>query len=1031
MSSVVKSRKVLDLGAPELQDPSVRYSNSIVRGCQPQPECVDSQCLNGCVCSADKSFCDNTMLPFHGTHCETSDVGFKFYVENVPGQVTFDYESTRSTSKDKISFGFITCHPDGTFAKLSGAYDNEFIKIYLQDGRVAVDYNLGGRVQTMKTSKKYDDSKLYAVQFTRNGGQSELTVIDLESKVADRRDTVATSGNRVLDGVNRLEIGSETVAGSVVNGFRGIMFGFKHDRYAIFNLAKVFQSQTSIRQPGTQIVTKSPEKEFKCEIPGDAMCGPGLPKCQNFGVCMDNRCNCTLTAFAGDYCTEEPEGHYYGYNNFKPGIVIHDYPEPITTYEDYFAVGFMTYEPTGTIFRIQSSDNTQYYQVRLVGGKAQLEYNLNSKPEVITEINTPELHSNESIYHVIRMNRTGDTITFNVDGYNRTVVDRNIANIAFRNQEILTTGAKLSVNDVIEDDWNGILAGLYYNGKMWFHVPITASATSTYRGDVELAPHPFKLRLPEPPKCSRCYHQGIPLPNGLCDCTYTTYGGECCNSMVGLYGFRHKKFGSNSVIVYTNSSMGGSRVDDLSVGFRSARGWGDGEILKIESEDGRQFILVDIVGENLRVLYNLDGVNRSQIYRASEVTNKDKDHILQLHRNGRYGWLRLDANNNTVLFGSSNIFDAYRIYVGGVSDGKAAKSGFYGLVWGLVYNGNKIIDITRSADAGEKGIKLITDSTQDFEIVEWKWPELCDKGSTDVECNLPTTGPTGAPGGAGAIVPAMGGIEPPKAPVVVLPPPVPTAPIGAIIGAVMGGLLFSSAIAWAAAGMKPGFLALSKRLAGAAGKGSYAPVSVTDGKFPVSGGGSNYLGTVGLDEMGGSQAGSRRSQYDETFTQESRFEGGDGMGNGLTGMGTMNGGGGYNTYNTTSSWYTRNEMMENQQQGYGGGGGGYAGSMHGYGTGRNGYAGSVAGGSISGSVYGFGTVTNPDQAFITLSEDIAVDNVVLTADGRYVVTGSNLGPPQVWNTNVRKTSSRQTARDIRESAAVILSFCCVHRMVRW
>ena len=36
------------------------------------------------------------------------------------------------------------------------------------------------------------------------------------------------------------------------------------------------------------------------------------------------------------------------------------------------------------------------------------------------------------------------------------------------------------------------------------------------------------------------------------------------------------------------------------------------------------------------------------------------------------------------------------------------------------------------------------------------------------------------------------------------------------------------------------------------------------------------------------------------------------------------------------------------------------------------------------------------------SEEIRVDCVHLTADGRYVVTGSIFGPPQVWDLRVSK-----------------------------
>ena len=42
------------------------------------------------------------------------------------------------------------------------------------------------------------------------------------------------------------------------------------------------------------------------------------------------------------------------------------------------------------------------------------------------------------------------------------------------------------------------------------------------------------------------------------------------------------------------------------------------------------------------------------------------------------------------------------------------------------------------------------------------------------------------------------------------------------------------------------------------------------------------------------------------------------------------------------------------------------------------------------------------------SEEIRVDCALLTQDGRYVVTGSIYGPPQVWDLRVR--SSKHATR---------------------
>lgn len=1006
MATFVKARRLFDIGNEIYQDAEVRTSGSVVRGCQVQPVCESSQCLNSCVCSASGAFCDSSTLPFVGQFCERPDIGYKFYVDRTPGHVQLVYLPPISTDGDKISFGFITCKESGTLAKISGQSRNEYIKIYLQRGRIVVEYQLGGTaVGQLKTSRKYSDSKLYTVQFERSGLQGELLVRDPAARqLLETKATLISGRDTRLDNIEQVEVGSEydMASGGHLNPFDGVIIGFKHGINNVFRLTAGTARGTSMKLPGTSLLSDDPISAFEC-ITDLGVCGPDRQTCQNFGVCMNNQCNCTLTAYTGSLCNEHPVGHYYGFKDFKPGFVKHEYPSAVTTYKDYLAIGVMTYEPNGTIFRVESVDGTQYYDVRLVNGKAQLEYRLADNQIRVIKEDRVDLNSRDSIYHVIRMNRTGSNITFYVDDLQMRIEDINIANVPFRNQKHLMSGGVMWADqNKIEDDWNGILGGLNYNSKFMYHIPFDSNTIGKF-GDVEIPPVPYKLKFPPPPQCQSCSNGGLML-DGACDCMYTGFGGICCATRVGLWGFQTKKVGGNSVVIYQNNSMGGSRVDDLSVSFRTADGWSDGEMVRIASKDGLQYMVVEIVNDQARVRYNLCGTEYIENFQTVSV-REQRDHHIRLHRNGNGGYIELDNIKRGVNFPGCDVFSPSIIYTGGAWNGSHASSGHYGILWGVNYNGKDIVDITRRFDAKANGITVHSDGIDNFDIVPYPWPALCSKGSLDPACSI-TPPPPLPGGGAGGIIPNIG------VPIVPVPVPVETAPgvravpMGAIIAAVMGGLLFSSAIVFAAAGMKPGFFALSKGMAaGAGGKGAYVPVVDKAGAFPVSNGG-NYIGTVGMEEYGagaGSQAGSRRSQYEESFTQESRFDGTDGgmiaagMNGGMNGGAMMNGGGYNNTYNTTSSWYQRNETLQNEAMaaGYGGGS-----TIGGYGRGGAGYAGSVAGGSVSGSVYGFGTVTNPDQAFITLSEDIAVDNVVLTGDGRYVVTGSNLGPPQVWNTNV-------------------------------
>ena len=983
MASLLKHKVVVDLQNPRFQDADVREAGTVVSGCQPWEACILRNCRNGCGCTTKKAECDNSMWPFTGQFCEKRDTTLQFYTDQEPGHVWFRYDDDGPSTMDKISFGFKACEPNGLFAKLSGRNENEQIKLYLENGNVVAEYKLGGpQAGKIVVNGEYT-SKWYTVQFVRTGLEATLGVFESDGELIEKESTVLSGSNSQLDGLRLLEIGSVRNEGKYEDAFKGFISGFKHRGYRVFNLVVGKASdRTYLKTPGTLPIDKDTQ-EFNCPAP--VSCGPLKQICENFGVCQNDVCNCTLTGYRGERCNKYPVGHYYGFNNFEPGLDIHVYPRPVTTFEDYFAVGIMTYETEGTIFRVENEDQSQYYHFSITNGTVRFDYKLKDTEDFM-EVNKFTVDSYDDVYFIIRMNRTKDKISFVVTqnmtklAESRTKTVSKLAQVPFRNQYRIMAGGLVQRTslDKITSDWNGILGGLYYNGLFMYDLEID-NFRSNQSGDVAIAPIPYTLKPEPPPDCSKCYNFGTRLASKQCDCIYTSYTGLCCNSRDDLYGFQLKKHDANGVVIY-NSSIAGGMVDDLAVSFRTARGWGDGHIMKVQSKDGAQYILVEIRDDKLLVTYMVG--DRMVRRTFNDDIREKEDHRVRLHRNGNTGYIQLDNTRINVQFVNGKEFNPSVIFVGGGYNGTYVTSGHYGIIWNAVYNG---VDVVKQTISGSPGIVAKENEEGNFNVVGYPWPPLCDKGTitADADCSTPTS----APGGAGAVIIGMGsgGKQVP----VINPAPAGTAPPGstAIIAAIMGGLLFASAIAFAAAGMKPGFLAIPKKVAG----GAYAPVPDTKtGGFPVANG-NNYVVAVGMDEYnsgagGGSQTGSK---YEDSYTQESRFDYTD------TGAAAAAAGaGGYNTYNQSSSWYARNETLENQDQVMYG-----AGSTIG-GYGGKGYAGSTAGGSVAGSVYGFGTVTNPDQAFITLSEDIAVDNVVLTADGRYVVTGSNLGPPQVWNTTV-------------------------------
>ena len=66
----------------------------------------------------------------------------------------------------------------------------------------------------------------------------------------------------------------------------------------------------------------------------------------------------------------EPEGYEFG-KLWGKALVTYNYTlfpydEPIDTYTDELAVGFMTWMPNGTIVRVDSKDTNDFIEIKLV-----------------------------------------------------------------------------------------------------------------------------------------------------------------------------------------------------------------------------------------------------------------------------------------------------------------------------------------------------------------------------------------------------------------------------------------------------------------------------------------------------------------------------------------------------------------------------------------------------------------------------------------------------------------------------------------
>lgn len=80
--------------------------------------------------------------------------------------------------------------------------------------------------------------------------------------------------------------------------------------------------------------------------------------------------------------------------------------------------------------------------------------------------------------------------------YNVVLLSAGTSVRLFNGQSIIKVGANRAVNGTLYDQFNGILAGVYFNGVRVIDRTIYADVNSQVEGDYWLARHPFYLPPP-------------------------------------------------------------------------------------------------------------------------------------------------------------------------------------------------------------------------------------------------------------------------------------------------------------------------------------------------------------------------------------------------------------------------------------------------------------------------------------------------------------------------------------------------------
>uniref|UniRef100_A0A183F394 LAM_G_DOMAIN domain-containing protein n=1 Tax=Heligmosomoides polygyrus TaxID=6339 RepID=A0A183F394_HELPZ len=143
-----------------------------------------------------------------------------------------------------------------------------------------------------------------------------------------------------------------------------------------------------------------------------ARCSPGA--CSNRGRCIQQwnsiRCDCTLTAHAGDRCQDAATTASFS----APSTIFFEYPlsDRPSTSRDYMLFAFRTNRPSGVLLSVDCAVDQDYFTVFLDEGFLQVKYNLGSREHHLGHF----IHKvDDDKKHTIRIHRSEANVTLQVD----------------------------------------------------------------------------------------------------------------------------------------------------------------------------------------------------------------------------------------------------------------------------------------------------------------------------------------------------------------------------------------------------------------------------------------------------------------------------------------------------------------------------------------------------------------------------------------------------------------------------------------
>ena len=629
---------------------------TLQKGCQDTAVFCSKQsnCLNGgeCVEGFGRTYCNCDSVSYTGAKCELGASTLSF---NGSHGVELALPELLSSSSEDVSLRFRSRLRNGLLFALKKSADQPSLVISLEDGRIkcVYDRSKNDKVLYVGDQNLFNNNKWHTVHVKRNGPTVLVEVVDNEKNKYYAVDDLDIDSIKVS--YQFVEIGS----------IKSIGLSQEHNNFigSIQNL----------------------------KLNGEDL----LPY----------------------YLSDKPAGVWSVSGNADPGetsLLLHHQITftsvcpitlPRTFSNERFSIHlfFKTSQENGVIF-FRRGKEYRFMALELRNGKLKFVFELGGGiKQLSSEITNKNL--NDKNWHEVTIKRFDrQKFSMKIDDFKELYVDIGSSNPPLSELESFVIGGivpdyqKFDRDVLGSDGFIGCLASLEINND----APNLYSSrlnlcSSVQHGCVDLS-------------CNQesCYNNGVcsTFSNQVsCNCEMTSYTGPFCkdNSNYYFFGKQNRACG---IIRYTIVPPNiNQQKDRLAFGFTTTDS--DALLVRIESDNGSQYIQIELKGGYVYLKININNNEETHVYSPGDKKFNDNTyHVVNLIRDGNHVQFRIDNFDQMAitLDGTDGIFrNQFNVYVGSLPDGRGELTNcYYGVMSGMFFNGNYILD--RGEKMGDVGI---------------------------------------------------------------------------------------------------------------------------------------------------------------------------------------------------------------------------------------------------------------------------------------------------------------------------------------